>query len=201
MAKKSQKTKVEAESANGNGSSPESAEELLENPATHAAAGFEEELAAAKEEAATNYDLYVRQRAELENVVRRHEREKGERARYAAEPLAKDLLPTVDNLERAIEHAQLNGGDETGILEGVEMVYQGLLAVLQQHGIRRIDALGQPFDPSQHEAVAIVESEEHEPNTVVAEHRAGYRLEDRLLRAAMVAVAKAPAEAGAEVED
>jgi molecular chaperone GrpE len=197
MAKKTQKTKVEAESANGNGA----AEELLANPATQAATGFEEELAAAREEAATNYDLYVRQRAELENVLRRHEREKGERARYAAEPLARDLLPTVDNLERAIEHAQLNGGDETGILEGVEMVYQGLLAVLEQHGIRRIEALGRPFDPSQHEAVAIVESDEHDPNTVVAEHRAGYRLEDRLLRAAMVAVAKAPAEAGAEAED
>jgi molecular chaperone GrpE len=174
-------------------------EQLLANPepepAEEIGAGPQDELAQAKEAAETNYELYVRARAELENVVRRHERERGERAKYAAEALAKDLLPTVDNLERAIEHATLSGGNEGGILEGVELVHQGLLSALEKHGIQRVEALGQPFDPTQHEAVAIVESGDAEPNTVVAEHRAGYRLAERLLRASMVAVAKAPAAA------
>lgn len=198
MPKKSRKT-IPASETEGDAA----AETATEEPQVTVSVGENRavaELEAAREEAAANRDLYMRARAELENVVRRHERDRAELSQYAAEAVTRDLLATVDDLERAIEHATLVGDDENGILEGVEMVYKGLLATLEKHGVRRIDALGTTFDPSRHEAVAMVESVEQAPNTVVAEHRAGYTIGERLLRPAMVAVARAPAAADAESE-
>jgi molecular chaperone GrpE len=152
-------------------------------------------LAAAKQEAADNYEKYIRAVAEMQNVLRRQERERAELGKYAVESLARDLLPTLDDLERAIEHstATPQGGS---LLAGVEMVRKGLLAVLEKHGVARISALGQPFDPSRHEAVGMMEAEDAPANSVVAEHRAGYMIGDRLLRPAMVMVAMPKATAG-----
>ena len=146
-------------------------------------------------------ESYLRSQAELQNVLKRHSRELSDRARYAAEGLARDLLEVIDNLDRALQHAGQGGhGDDGGasaelasITEGVGLVRQGLLAALERHGISRLEAHGQPFDPGEHDAVAMIESAEHQPNTVVDEHRPGYRIHDRLLRPAMVAVSKAPA--------
>jgi len=148
----------------------------------------EDPLAEARREAAENYDRYLRARAELDNVLKRHERNRLDNAKYAAEGLARDLLVVVDDLERALSHA--TEGD-SGLARGVELVLKSMLSVLEKHGVERIEALGKPFDPAEHEAVAMVETAEHAPNTVIEEHRAGYRLGDRLLRPAMVAVAKA----------
>jgi molecular chaperone GrpE len=156
--------------------------------------GLEAELEQARNEAAEHYDRLLRTQAELQNVLRRQERERLDRARYAGEAVVRDLLPVVDDLERALQHA----GDEGGALgTGVELVFKSLLSVLARHGVERIEALGKPFDPNEHEAVAMVESLDVPDNTVVAEHRAGYRLGDRLLRPAMVAVARAPGQARA----
>lgn len=155
-------------------------------------------------------ESYLRSQAELQNVLKRHSRELSDRARYAAEGLARDLLEVIDNLDRALQHAGQGGhggdggdGGDGGegaaraelasITEGVGLVRQGLLAALERHGISRLEAHGQPFDPGEHDAVAMIESAAHEPNTVVDEHRPGYRIHDRLLRPAMVAVSKAPA--------
>jgi molecular chaperone GrpE len=147
-------------------------------------------------------ESYLRSQAELQNVLKRHTRELSDRARYAAEGLARDLLEVIDNLDRALQHAGQRGeGGEGGdasaelssITEGVGLVRQGLISALERHGISRLEAHGQPFDPGEHDAVAMIESAEHEPNTVVDEHRPGYRIHDRLLRPAMVAVSKAPA--------
>ncbi|RMF22088.1 MAG: nucleotide exchange factor GrpE [Deltaproteobacteria bacterium] len=157
-------------------------------------AQLEQELEELRAQADEYQDRLLRSQAELQNVLKRHERDRAERARYAAEPLARDLLPVVDDLERAVSHAGEGSGN---VVEGVELVLKGLLAVLERHGVERIKALGEPFDPNQHEAVQMVESAEKEPNTVIEEHRAGYRLHDRLLRPAMVAVARAPAAADA----
>jgi molecular chaperone GrpE len=99
------------------------------------------------------------------------------------------LLPTLDDLERALEHSSAAPGDDGGLVAGVEMVRKGLLTVLERHGVVRISALGQPFDPSRHEAVGMVEADDAMPNTVVAEHRAGYLIGERLLRPAIVVVA------------
>jgi molecular chaperone GrpE len=154
------------------------------------------ELAAARDEAAANRELYVRALAELQNAQRRYERDRVDLAKYAAEGLLRDLLPTLDDLERAIGHAGASGAAQgEGLVAGVEMVLRGLTAALEKHGVRRITALGEPFDPAKHEAVGMAESPDATPGTVIAEHRAGYMLADRLLRPAMVVVAKAKAAA------
>jgi molecular chaperone GrpE len=154
-------------------------------------ASLREQLGAKEQEAKNNYDRYVRQVAETENFKKRNLRERDDAIRFANEALVKDLLPVIDNLERAIAHA---AGGENGkpLVEGVEMVLKGFLDVLSKFGVSKIVAIGQPFDPSKHEAMAQVVSDDHEPNTVVAELHKGYMFRDRLLRAALVSVAKAP---------
>jgi molecular chaperone GrpE len=142
-------------------------------------------------EAKENYDRLLRQMADLENFKKRMARERGEALRYANEALVRDLLPVLDNLERAVEHAK-GGGNGKPLLDGVEMVLKGFLDVLSKYGVTQITAKGESFDPQKHEAIAQVESEEHKPNTVVEEHHKGYYLLDRLLRPALVSVAKVP---------
>ncbi|MFB3061454.1 MAG: nucleotide exchange factor GrpE [Candidatus Binatia bacterium] len=150
-----------------------------------------QDLAAKELEAQNNYDLYLRQVADLENFKKRIAREKDEALRYRNETLAKDLLPILDNLERAVEHAEL-GGNGKPFLVGVEMVLKGFLEVLEKHGVTQISAKGEPFNPQKHEAFAQVESTDHEPNTVVEELHRGYSMADRLLRPSLVSVAKLP---------
>jgi molecular chaperone GrpE len=135
-------------------------------------------------EAHANHDRVLRERAELENFKKRMQREKADALRFASEPLIRDLLPVVDNLERAVEHA----GSGQSVVEGVRLVLKSLQDILERHGVKRIEAVGAPFDPSRHEAMAQVESAEHEPNRVVAQHHSGYLLHDRLLRPALVSV-------------
>jgi molecular chaperone GrpE len=164
-----------------------------------------QQLAAKEEEAKNNYDRFLRQVAELENFKKRTLREKDEAIRFANETLIKDLLPVLDNLERAVSHAG-GGGNGKPLLDGVEMVLKGLLDVLNRYGLVQISAKGQPFDPEKHEAMAQVESEAHDPNTVIEEHHKGYLLSERLLRPALVTVAKAvksqeKKNAGDEVEN
>ncbi len=141
------------------------------------------------QEAKSTYDRLLRQAAELENFKKRTLRDREESVRFANEALIKDLLPVIDNLERAIAHAQ-GGGNGKPLVEGVEMVLKGLLDVLSKHGVTPIEAVGQPFDPVRHEAMAQVESADHEPNTVIQEFHKGYLLNSRLLRPALVTVAK-----------
>jgi molecular chaperone GrpE len=150
-----------------------------------------EQLEAKEKEANQYHDLYLRQVAELENFKRRINREKDDAIRFANEALVKDLLPVMDNLERAIAHAK-GGGNGRPLMEGVEMVLRGLFDTLAKHGVVQISAVGQPFDPGKHEAMAQVESATYQPNTVVEEYHKGYLLRDRLLRPSLVSVAKAP---------
>ncbi|MCH8055378.1 MAG: nucleotide exchange factor GrpE [Deltaproteobacteria bacterium] len=151
-------------------------------------------------EAKETYDRFLRQGAELENFKKRVAREKGEAIRYANEELVRDLLPILDNLERAVEHAR-GGGNGKPILDGVEMVLKGFLEVLSKHGMTQISARGEIFDPEKHEAIAQVESEEHEPNTVIDEHHKGYYLLDRLLRPSLVSIAKSPETKEKKIEE
>jgi molecular chaperone GrpE len=163
------------------------------------------QLNAKEEEAKNNYDRYVRQVAELDNFKKRSAREREESARYANETLVKDLLPVIDNLERAIAHAS-SGGNGKPLVEGVDMVLKGFLDTLAKHGVQPVAAVGLAFDPAQHEALAQVESVEHPPNTVVEEHHRGYLMRERLLRPALVTVSKTSISQekkneGAEVEN
>jgi molecular chaperone GrpE len=150
-----------------------------------------QQLADKEAEAKNNYDRFLRQVAEVDNFKKRAARERDDAIRFANESLIKDLLPVVDNLERAVAHAS-GGGNGKPIVEGVEMVLKGLLDAMAKYGVTQISARGQPFDPSKHEAMAQVESEFHEANAVVDELHKGYMLHDRLLRPALVSVAKAP---------
>ena len=152
-------------------------------------AALEAELAAAREEVRQSTERILRERADAENLKKRAAREQGEAVRYGTERLVRDLLPIVDNLERAVQAAQ-GGGNGQPLVEGVSLVLKGLLDVLARQGVTRVEAEGTRFDPAQHEAVAHVESPVHEPNAVMAEHQPGYRLHDRLLRPALVTVSK-----------
>lgn len=150
-----------------------------------------QQLELKEQEAKNNYDRYLRQAAELENFKKRTLRERDDAIRYANEYLIKDLLPVIDNLERAVVHAKGGDGGKP-VVEGVEMVLKGFFDVLTRHGVVPVSAVGQPFDPVKHEAMAQLESDKHLPNTVMVEHNKGYLLNDRLLRPALVSIAKAP---------
>lgn len=150
---------------------------------------LEAELAAAKEEVKQAQDRWLRERADLENVKKRSAREREDAVRFGTEKLVRDLLPVVDNLERAVAAAAQRGSDPS-LVEGVSLVRKTLLDALERHGVSRVAAEGERFDPNHHEAVAHIESAEHAANAVIAEHQPGYRLHDRLLRPAMVTVSK-----------
>lgn len=142
-------------------------------------------------EAKANYELFLRERAELENFKRRMQREQAESLRFANEPLIRDLLPAIDNLERAVSHAQ-GGGNSQPLLEGVALVVRSFLETLEKYGVTRVTAKGELFDPIRHEAMAQAENANVAPNTVVDEYCPAYLLHGRLLRPALVTVATAP---------
>jgi len=151
-----------------------------------------QELLAAQTEAARNWDLYLRERADLENFRKRTQREKQEAIRFANDQLLKELVPVLDNLERAVEHASQQGEEQQSLLEGVNMTITLFNKVLSDFGVKAVAAVGQAFDPNLHQAMGQVESDDHPPNTVVSEFQKGYLLNDRLLRPSLVMVAKAP---------
>jgi len=138
-------------------------------------------------------DRLLRALAETENVRRRTQRDREEYVRYANESLLRDLVPVLDNLDRALGAARATN-DPSGVVGGVELIQRELLKVLERAGVTRYSALGQPFDPTRHEAIARVVSADAKPGTVVAETLPGYQLHNRVLRAALVSVAAAPDE-------
>jgi molecular chaperone GrpE len=148
-------------------------------------------LAAAQAEAAKNWDLFLRERAELENFRKRTQRDKEEFRLFQRKELLLEVLPVLDNLERALGHAGQNG-ETQGLLEGVTMTAVQFRKVIEDLGARPVVAVGAPFDPNLHQAMGQVETAEQPPGTVVSEFQRGYMLQDRLLRPALVMVAKAP---------
>ena len=152
-------------------------------------ADLEAELAAAREETRAANDRWLRERADLENLKKRSAKERQDAVRFGNESLLRDLLPVIDNLERAIGAAS-GGGNGKSLVEGVDLVRKAFVDTLQRHGVERVPATGARFDPAVHEAVAYVESPSHEAQQVIEEHQAGYRLNDRLLRPALVTVSK-----------
>jgi molecular chaperone GrpE len=136
------------------------------------------------------YDLLLRKTAEFDNYRKRTERERREQAEQAAAGLLAELLPVVDDLERALA---TDAGSDQGAAyrQGVELILRQMLELLKRRGVRPIDALGQDFDPRFHQAVAVDESPGHRDGEVVEELRRGYLLGEKLLRPAMVKVARA----------
>lgn len=155
----------------------------------------ERELAALREEKARLEERLVRLSADFDNQRKRALREKQETLSYGHENVVKDLLPVVDNLERAIEHASASSGaDFESVLQGVELVRRELLGVLAKHGVGAIEAEGEAFDPNVHEALAQVEDPKVPAGRVAKVLQRGYRLRDRLLRPVRVLVSKGPGQ-------
>jgi molecular chaperone GrpE len=149
------------------------------------------EVEALRAELNERQDRFLRLQADFENFRRRTLKEREEAYQYGHQNLVKDLLPTVDNLERALEHARKSGREDLdGVLQGIDLVQRELMGVLAKHGVTEIEALGQAFDPSVHEALAQVEDRTVPTNTVVQVFQKGYRLRDRLLRPAQVVVSR-----------
>lgn len=155
-------------------------------------ARLKNEIEAARMEASNNWDLYLRERADLENARKRHQRDKEDALRFANDRLLKEMVPVLDNLERAVAHAEQGGDNNQGLLEGVNMTINQFRKVLEDFGVKPIKAVGASFDPNLHQAMGQIESAEQAPNTVVTEFQRGYLLHDRLLRPSLVMVAKAP---------
>ncbi len=144
-------------------------------------------------EAEKNRDLLLRNQADTENMKKRLEREKADFLKFANENLIKDLLPVLDNLERALGYADKDIVDQEGVLEGVRLTYEGLRNVLEKFGVTPVSALGEHFDPNYHEAVMQKEDPDVEGNTILEEIQKGYLLNDRLIRPSMVVVSRVPA--------
>lgn len=143
--------------------------------------------------AVQSHDDFLRKHADFENFRKRVEREKSDITRYGHEKMARELLPVLDSLERAIHHAD-ESHDFKDLMDGVQLVRRQFLQALEKFGIQALDSEGQPFNPHEHEAVGHLESEQHPPDSVVAEHQRGYKIHDRLLRPAMVSVSKPPSK-------
>ncbi len=138
-----------------------------------------------------HHDRLLRLAADFENYKKRAAREKEEWTKFANEDMIRAILPFIDNLERAINHAQKVS--DTGVLiEGVRLTIQQILQSLTKFGLSSFQSVGKPFDPTVHEAMLVVETDKHEPNQVVEEFQKGYLLNDRLLRPATVSVSKPP---------
>ena len=142
-----------------------------------------------EKEAKEHYDRLLRMAADFENYKKRAVREKEEWTKFANEDLIKGILPFIDNLERAVNHAEKV--EDAGVLiEGVRLTIQQLLQALSKFGLSFFESLGKPFDPALHEAILLVPTDQHESNQVVEEFQKGYLLNDRLLRPATVSVSK-----------
>jgi molecular chaperone GrpE len=151
-------------------------------------------LTAKTEELQTLNDKYLRQAAEFDNYKRLAQRDQRDQIRFGNEQLLKELLPVVDNLERAIKAAKDAGSGEA-LIQGVDLTLKQLTGVLTKFGVQTIPTVGKIFDPSGHQAVASVPSDQIPDQHVVEEFQRGYRLHDRILRAAMVTVSTGTASA------
>ncbi len=165
-------------------------------------------LAEAQARADENWEALLREKAAQENLRRRHERELEKAHKYALENFAQELLPVIDSLEMGVQAAAQEGATLDKVREGTELTLKMLLNVLDKFGIQAVHPEGEPFNPELHQAMSLLESPEHAPNTVMNVMQKGYTLNDRLIRPAMVVVSKeaggqAPSraqQAGAEEE-
>jgi molecular chaperone GrpE len=153
-------------------------------------AELEAAVAKLEQEKKENFDKYLRAVADLENYRKRNKRDLDDARAEAKTKVLKEMLPVVDNLERAVEHAE-KSGEPGAVVDGVRLVLRQFLTSFERVDVTPVDAANQPFDPNLHEAISQQETDEFPPGTVVQVLQRGYRLGDRLLRPALVVVAKA----------
>ena len=169
--------------------------------AAEGGADLQGRLAAAEARAQENWDQLLRARAEQENLRRRTERELENAHKYALERFAQELLPVRDSLEMGLAAAGAEAAQSEKLREGTELTLKMLVNAMDKFGIKEINPLNEPFNPDLHQAMAMQESAKAAPNTVITVMQKGYLLNDRLIRPAMVMVAKAANEKGGSVDE
>ena len=137
-------------------------------------------------------EAVLRAKADAQNIQRRAERDVENAHKYAVERFVKELLPVLDSMDRALELAETLENFDASALEGTQMTHKLLLDAVAKFGVVRLDPVGAVFDPQMHQAMTLVPSADHAPNTVMSVLQKGYQLHERLIRAAMVVVTKAP---------
>lgn len=182
----------EASSGNGDGGLLIEVD-ASDSPAAKLAAA-EARIATLTQEKKDLWDKFVRASADLENFRKRARRDLDDARHDAKNRVLKEMLPVVDNLERAIQHSGAGAGDATAVLEGVKLVLRQFIHAFERLEVKPVEAEGKPFDPNLHEAIGQQESDQP-PGTVVSVLQGGYKLGDKLLRPALVVVAKAKAAA------
>lgn len=170
---------------------PETGEAVAELSPAERIAELEAALAAKEAEAQENWNKFLRERADLENFRKRTQKEKEEILKYGNESLLQEILPAVDNMERALAHVE--GDCQDAVITGIRLTLDMLLAALKKFGVTPVGAeRGTPFDPAVHQAMGQSECPDQAANTIVEVYQKGYLLNERLLRPAMVTVACAP---------
>jgi len=178
---------IAADEPAGEGAGPAAEAEAPAEGDPAAGDGASEE---APDELAEWKDRHLRLAAEFENFKRRSLKERQDLLNFGTEGLMRELLATIDNLDRALGHgSQEEDVDKENLLEGVQLTLRSLLQTLEKSGLKVVEAQGVAFDPAVHEAIRQVQSDEHEPGTVIEVYQKGYLLKNRLLRPALVAVA------------
>ena|SRR5262245_53239806 len=162
-----------------------------DTPLTAEPVAAQEKLADCERQREETVALLKQTRADFENYQKRAARDRDEERRYAVTPLARDLLPAFDNLQRALDAAK-QAGDVGALSQGVAATQAQILQVFARHGIKPIEALHQPFDPNRHEAVMQQPSADHPPGTVLQVLQQGFQIHDRVLRPASVIVSTPP---------
>lgn len=169
-------------------------------PAHHELEKLQETIVSKEKEAKDNYERYLRAVAELDNYKKRAARDKADILKYGKEDLVKDILPFLDSLDRALEHA--DASDAQAFKSGIALIQDQLLCCLKKHGVEKIESTGANFDPNFHEALMQMDSADHQDNQVVSEVEKGYLLNGRLVRPSRVCVCKKAKENnGCEIND
>ena len=173
---------------------PVEVEPPAEEPAKAAEPTVEERIEKLEQEKKETYDRLLRTAADFDNFRKRSRRDQEEATIKGKEAVLKEMLPVVDNLERALQAAQTTagGGAAASLVDGVKLVLRQFASALERFEVKPVEAVGKPFDPAYHEAISQVPSADHPNGTVVAEMQRGYTIGNRLLRPALVAVAKSP---------
>ena len=152
---------------------------------------LETQLAEAQAKAEDNWDQLVRARAEMENIRRRSERDLANAHKYALEKFAQELLPVIDSMEMGVAAAMDESADVSKLREGTEMTLKMFETAIEKFGIKGVHPKGETFNPEHHQAMTMIDSVEHEPNTIIDVMQKGYLLNERLVRPAMVVVSSA----------
>ena len=162
---------------------------------------LETQLADAQAKADDNWDQLVRTRAEMENIRRRSEKELSNARKYALEKFAQELLPVIDSMEMGVAAAQDENADVAKLREGTEMTLKMFEAAIEKFGIKSVHPHGEAFNPEHHQAMTMIDSQEHEPNMIIDVMQKGYLLNERLVRPAMVVVSSTNSGVGTDSDE